>query len=209
MSSQMIQIIVLAGVATRDGFEQTNDPQKIQPQPQRGPGDFAVIEGGPDPDIAEYADPDSKMGKALAAMKRVEPSFSVTEFAGGARHAYEMILMAYEKGDTDVLRDFLSPDVFEGFRGAVEAREDQGLRVDAEFLGVRELKITDADFDEENSEAEIVVRFVGEMTSVVKDTEGRIQEGTPDEAKRQRDIWTFARLMGTDNPNWLLVATER
>jgi predicted lipid-binding transport protein (Tim44 family) len=25
--------------------------------------------------------------------------------------------------------------------------------------------------------------------------------------KRQKDIWTFARIMGSDNPNWELVAT--
>jgi len=74
---------------------------------------------------------------------------------------------------------------------------------------VRELKLMDASFDEDNNEAEIAVRFLGEMTSVVKDSEGRIQEGDPNEIKKQRDIWTFARLMGSDNPNWLLVATER
>lgn len=221
MSSQMIQIVVLAGVAlflvlqlrrvlgTRDGFESSKDPQGVQSTTPRRNGEFSVIEGGPDLDIADNVDPDSDAGKALAAMKRVENNFSVTEFVGGARQAYEMILMAYEKGDTDVLRDFLSPDVFEGFRAAVEDRADKGLVVEANFVGVRELKLTDASFDEENNEAEITVRFLGEMTSVVKDAEGRIQEGDPNEIKKQRDIWTFARLMGSDNPNWLLVATER
>ncbi len=221
MSSQMIQIVVLAGVAlflvlqlrrvlgTRDGFESTNDPQSVQTSTPRKNGEFAVIEGGPDLDIADNIDPDSDAGKALAAMKRVENNFSVTEFVGGARQAYEMILMAFENGDTDVLRDFLSPDVYEGFRAAVEDRADKGLIVEANFVGVRELKLTDASFDEVNNEAEITIRFLGEMTSVVKDAEGRIQEGDPNEIKKQRDIWTFARLMGSDNPNWLLVATER
>ena len=41
------------------------------------------------------------------------------------------------------------------------------------------------------------------------DTEGdgEIIEGNPNEIKRQRDVWTFSRKMGDDNPNWYLVAT--
>jgi predicted lipid-binding transport protein (Tim44 family) len=45
------------------------------------------------------------------------------------------------------------------------------------------------------------------MTSVVKDASGEIVEGKVDVIKRQKDVWTFARKMGSDNPNWQLVAT--
>jgi predicted lipid-binding transport protein (Tim44 family) len=51
------------------------------------------------------------------------------------------------------------------------------------------------------------VRFVGELTSVVKDANGVVIEGSPNEIKRQRDVWTFARKMGSNDPNWQLVAT--
>jgi predicted lipid-binding transport protein (Tim44 family) len=52
------------------------------------------------------------------------------------------------------------------------------------------------------------VRFVGELTSVVRNSDDEIIEGDASEIKRQRDVWTFARTMGSDNPNWLLVATD-
>jgi predicted lipid-binding transport protein (Tim44 family) len=42
---------------------------------------------------------------------------------------------------------------------------------------------------------------------VVRDAEGTIVEGNPNEIKKQRDVWTFAREMGSDDPNWKLVAT--
>jgi predicted lipid-binding transport protein (Tim44 family) len=42
---------------------------------------------------------------------------------------------------------------------------------------------------------------------VVRDAEGDIVEGNPNEIKKSRDIWTFARVMGSDDPNWKLVAT--
>ena len=45
------------------------------------------------------------------------------------------------------------------------------------------------------------------LAAVVKNAEGDVIEGDPNEIKRQRDVWTFARNMGSDDPNWQLVAT--
>lgn len=219
MGGQLIQILVLAGVAlflilrlrdvlgTRDGFEK---PLKKRPAPdaERAGRTFEVIDGGgTDLDIADHVDPDSPAAQALAQMKQAEPSFSVSEFAHGARQAYELILMAYENGELDTLEQFLAPEVYESFSSAVFARADKGLTVDANFVGIRELKIAGATFDPETREGDITVRFVGELTSVVRNPDGEVVEGDPQEIKRQKDVWTFSRVMGSDNPNWLLVAT--
>ena len=118
-----------------------------------------------------------------------------------------MILMSFESGDLDQVKDFLSPDVLESFQAAVDDRADKGLSIDAKFVGVREVKIRNVEFDPESNEGSVTLRFVGELTSVVRDTEGRIVEGDPNEIKRQADVWTFGRVMGSDDPNWLLVAT--
>jgi predicted lipid-binding transport protein (Tim44 family) len=141
-------------------------------------------------------------------MKRVEPSFSVSEFVQGARGAYEMIVMGFEKGNLDEIQPFLAEDVFETFVSVVSAREDQGLTIEAEFIGVRETTLTDVSFDKDTNEAEITMKFIGELTSVVRDRGGDIIEGNPNTVKRQKDSWTFARVMGKDDPNWLLVATD-
>jgi predicted lipid-binding transport protein (Tim44 family) len=52
------------------------------------------------------------------------------------------------------------------------------------------------------------MRFVGELTSVVRNREGEIVEGDAKAIKRQKDTWVFARSMGGDDPNWQLVATD-
>ena len=140
-------------------------------------------------------------------MKGAEPSFNVGEFLGGARGAYEMILMGFEAGDLSKIKPFLSDDVYESFASVVGERENKGLSVEAKFIGLRELKLLDATFGPSSREAEVTVRFVGELTSVVRDKAGDIVEGNPKEVKAQKDIWTFARVMGADNPNWQLVAT--
>ena len=54
----------------------------------------------------------------------------------------------------------------------------------------------------------MTMRFVSELTSVVRNAEGEVIEGDPKAVKRQKDTWVFARNMGTDDPNWLLVATD-
>jgi len=219
MTSAAIQLIVLAGIAlflvlrlknvlgTRDGFEgKPQAPASTGPTVKRRP-ELDVIQGGVDHDIADHVDAASPAGQALAAMKRAEPSFSVTEFMGGARGAYEMILMAFENGDLETLKQFLSDDVYESFASVVESRKADGLHVEAHFIGVRELRLTDASFNEASKEGEITLRFSGELVSAVKNTAGEVVEGDPDVSKRQKDVWTFARTMGASDPNWQLVAT--
>lgn len=140
-------------------------------------------------------------------MQAVEPNFSPTVFANGARQAYEMLLMAFENGDKSTLQKFLSPDVYQGFAQVIDERADQGLTVDARFVGLRESDIIGARFDEDDQVAEIDMKFVGEIVTVVRDKEHRIVEGDPNEIRREYDQWTFGRKMGSSDPNWLLIAT--
>ncbi|MCK0151279.1 Tim44/TimA family putative adaptor protein [Marivita sp. S6314] len=217
MNSPLIQLLVLAGIAvflilrlksvlgTREGFEKPPLPQQDTRSSSRP--DFEVIEGGPDRDIIDHVDEHSDAADALARMKRAEPSFGVADFLGGARGAYEMILMGFERGELAEIKPFLSDEVYDTFAEVVEARNEQGLTIEAEFIGVRELSLVDATFDEDTRIAEISVKYVGELTSAVRDSSGEIIEGSPTQMKRQKDVWTYARRMGEDDPNWQLVAT--
>ena len=218
MNSPLIQLLVLAGIAvflilrlknvlgTREGFEQPPVPK--QTNDRLGGPNLEVIEGGPDLDITAPVEEDSDAAKALPGMKRVEPSFNVADFLQGARGAYEMIVMGYEQGELANIQPFLSEEVYESFVDGVAAREDQGLTIEAEFIGVRELKLVDATYDPATSEAELTIKFVAELTSAVRDQGGDIVEGSLTEVKKQKDTWSFARTMGADDPNWLLVSTD-
>ncbi|MFK7836962.1 MAG: Tim44/TimA family putative adaptor protein [Sulfitobacter sp.] len=219
MNSPMIQLLVLAGIAvflilrlknvlgTREGFEKPPVTDQTQTRRSSGPA-FEVIEGGPDLDITDHVEADSPQGKALAEMKRIEPSFGVSDFLGGARGAYEMIVMGYERGNLDEIQPFLSEEIYESFVDGVAAREDQGLTIEGEFAGVRTTDLMDATFDPETKEAELTIYFVGVLTSAVRDEAGDIVEGSLTDLKIQKDTWVFARIMGSDDPNWLLVSTD-
>ncbi|MEO9651291.1 MAG: Tim44/TimA family putative adaptor protein [Roseobacter sp.] len=218
MNSSLIQLLILAGIAvflilrlknvlgTREGFEQdVAEPPKSN---RRATPEFEVIEGGPDLDITDHVEEGTPAADALARMKGLENSFNVTEFLGGARGAYEMIVMGYENGELDEIQPFLAEDIYDSFVDGVAAREDQGLSIEANFIGVREMKLQDATLDSDTNEAELTIRFTGELTSAVRNAEGEIIEGSLTEMKRQKDTWTFARDMGTNDPNWILVSTD-
>lgn len=214
MNSSLIQLLVLAGIAvflilklrsvlgTRDGFEKP--PQAVdeaRPRPK-----FEVIEGGPDRDITDNISAPASVS-ALASMKGVDPAFNVTDFLKGARGAYEMILMAFDKGDLDRIRPFLGEDVAATFGEAIADRQDRGLTIESTFSGIRDMTLTEATYDDRSKLAEVAVRFTGELSRTVRDKTGAVIEGSPTAIIRQRDTWTFGRVMGTGDPNWQLTAT--
>lgn len=211
MNSALFQLLILAGIAifllirlrsvlgTREGFERPVE----RSHPDVGPK-LDVVE---DADITEFVDWESPSADALRKMKATDHSFSVSRFVVGARGAYEMILMAYENGDLSQVQDFLGPEVYEAFAQSLEARREQGLTIEAEFKGLRDSEIALAEFDETTNTANIDMRFIAEMTWVVRDKGGDIIEGSASEIKRQKDYWSFEHVMGAETPIWKLVAT--
>jgi predicted lipid-binding transport protein (Tim44 family) len=219
MSSQLIEFIILFAIAafvlyrlksvigTRTGYEPPSEGMQ-------GPGRESS-HGGRSPQEEEEDELEASAAESLSAearsalseIRRVENDFSLQEFLHGARSAYEMILTAYEEGDRATLQDLLTPDVYQAFEGVIRQREEQGLTVESRFIGVRDIKVEKIVFDRETNEADLTLRFVGEMIVAVRDSENRVVEGDPNEIRRQTDVWTFSRVMGSPNPNWLLSAT--
>ena len=72
-------------------------------------------------------------------MKAADPAFSVGEFLSGARAAYEMILMAFERGDLAPVKAFLAPEVYDAMARVVEERARKGLKVESTFVGISDL----------------------------------------------------------------------
>ncbi len=213
MGDSFLILIILAAVSvflfirlkgvlgTKTGHEKPVEPmfgRKGDAQPAPAPLDRAV------PETIAANDPNADAFKAIQA---IEPDFSPARFSDGARRAYEMLLMAFENGDKATLQKYVSPDVYQDFAVAIDRRADEGLTVDARFVGVRDAKITGARFDADEKIAEIDMRFVGELVTVVRDSEHRIVEGDPNEVRREVDTWTFGRQVGSSDPNWLLIAT--
>lgn len=213
----MVQLIVLAAIAlffilklknvlgTRDGFEPTERPQHVaQPSVKR---EFEVIDGGAEEDLTDFVDADSHAFHALKAIKAKDSDFKVSDFLIGAKAAYEMVLTAYHKGDLNTVRGFIAPEVAEAFEDAIADRQDRGLVSETQILGIQNVQLHDVALNPETGEAEISVEFTAQLISVLKDEQGNVIEGDEKLAQRQRDVWAFVRVLGSEDPNWQLVDT--
>ena len=60
----------------------------------------------------------------------------------------------------------------------------------------------------ENRLARISVRFDADIAAVTRDQDGNLVAGSLSDAVETHDIWTFARKLRSDDPNWKLVETD-
>ena len=152
------------------------------------------------------AEPGSALAASLDAIAQEDKSFDAAGFLGGARTAYEMIVMAYANGDRRQLKDLLGREVYEGFEAAIQEREQKGEKVESRFVSIEAAELIGAEF--RNKTAHVTIRFVSQLVSVTRDRSGAVIDGNPDAITTVTDVWTFARDITSRDPNWKLVATE-
>ncbi|MFO1104280.1 MAG: Tim44/TimA family putative adaptor protein [Methylocystis sp.] len=140
----------------------------------------------------------------LDSVAASDPSFDGKTFLSGARRAYEMIVVAFAKGDRETLKPLLSQDVFDGFSAEIARREQQG-----ETMETAVVAIDSATVDAARAIAgrnEVTVRFVARLMSVRRDRAGETIDGG--QTRKVVERWTFARDPKANDPNWKLVATQ-
>jgi predicted lipid-binding transport protein (Tim44 family) len=142
----------------------------------------------------------------LVQIKGADPSFSATRFLEGAAKAFEIIVGAFGRNDTDTLKPLLSPDVFSRFASAIQDREERGETHESELVVLKPPKLESAEVHD--GKAVLAVRFQSEQVNVVKDKDGNVVEGDRNHVESVTDIWTFARDVSSSDPNWMLISTS-
>ncbi|MFW5678784.1 MAG: Tim44/TimA family putative adaptor protein [Pseudomonadota bacterium] len=211
----LIDIIFFAAVALfiavrlrnvlgrRTGHERRPEP----PLSPTSPDNVVKLPGrdeAQDGPFGHVADPELRDG--LNAVRRHDPDFELEHFLGGARGAFEMIVLAFARGDTEMLRPLLADEVYAGFAEAIEQREAAGETLETEIVGIRTVEVVDARM--EGSRAVVSVRFVSQQVNVTRGADGSVLDGDPQHLAEVVDVWSFARDTASRDPNWLLVATS-
>jgi predicted lipid-binding transport protein (Tim44 family) len=151
------------------------------------------------------AEPGTRIAQGLDEIARAEP-LDAHEFLEGAKGAYEMIVTAFAQGDRPTLKNLLSREVYEGFERAIVDREKRGERVETTFVSIDRAEIVGVEV--RGNQAQVMVRFACKLITATRDAAGAVVDGSPDTVVDVTDVWTFARTLGSRDPNWLLVATE-
>ena len=206
LSWQILILLVLAIVIwirlmNEFGKRDDHEPDRLdelRPKPNRDESNVVEL------DDIEFSD---EINLEIDKARQIEPNLRVDQFLRGARGAYEMILMSYLNGDMEQVKPFVDPDVYDGFAGAIADREAKGHKVNAEFLGLNDVKLMSANFDEATGELELGVEFLAQLKREIVDADGKVIDGNKNKIETERDLWYFARKIGSNDPNWELVAT--
>lgn len=184
-------------------LDQTQSEDNVVALPDR-PGP-SPSEPSSKEDARLWAD-DSPIGAGLTQIKIADHAFEPARFINGARAAYEMVVAAFANGDRETLKMLVNDDVYQNFAGAIQQREDGEQTLETTIVAIETADIVEAEL--KGKIAEITVKFVSEMVSVLKDKDGE-PVGSPGSHQREvTDIWTFSRDVSGRDPNWLLVATR-
>ena len=124
------------------------------------------------------------------------------QFLQGAEIAYEAILTSFANGDLIKLKSLLSPNMFSNFSNAIKVRNEENIKSEFTFIGVKESSVEKYEKIKDNLFAS--VKFVAEVISVKRDKENRIIEGNPDKIKFVSDNWKFTKNVNQKSPNWYL-----
>ena len=142
----------------------------------------------------------------VTAIRSADPDFDPLGFAGGARAAFTTIVEAFAKGDIPPLRALLDGPTFASFEAAIRGRNERRETAETTLIGFEASDIAAAEM--QGSYANVTVRFVSEQINVVRNAEGQIADGNPNEVQKVIDLWTFRRDTKSADPNWLLIKTE-
>ncbi|MEX0695314.1 MAG: Tim44/TimA family putative adaptor protein [Rhodospirillales bacterium] len=219
---QFFDIIILAMIAgflilrlrkvlgRRDGHE-GGFPDPFRERPDTREEDDDNVVQLPDrnehkADAAEDMDMNDPISAGIMQIRKADPSFDANGFAEGAKMAFEMILNSFSSNDRKTLKNLLSPDVYKNFDDAITEREQSGEVLEDTLVGIRSAKIIEALMDGHHSV--VTVKFVSEQISALRDAEGNIIDGNPNEVTDVTDFWTFSRDTRSPDPNWTLIGTE-
>lgn len=136
------------------------------------------------------------------------PNFNKDKFLTGAKKAFELIVTAFSKGDTQTLEMLVSKTLTKRFQEIIEKRKADGIIAETDFIGFEAAEITDAKISK-NDIAKITVKFVSEQVNLLKNSKDEVLEGDENFIQNITDVWTFERHLTSATPNWLLVSTKK
>ncbi len=123
-------------------------------------------------------------------------------FLKGAEIAYETILIAFAKNEKEKLKRLLTKEIYQNFAQAIDERNNEGIKSELTFIGIKESKLEK--FEKVEDKFSATAKIVCEIISVKRNKKNEIIEGDPDKIKTVIDHWKFSKSASSQNPNWFL-----
>ncbi len=156
--------------------------------------------------IDATANTDGRIETGLEEIAAVDAGFNAGHFVAGAKYAFETIVTAYAKGDRAALKPLLSPKLYADFDHGIAEREMQGHVLSTDIQRIKSARILEAHLG--GTMSYITIDYDVEQTTVTRDKDGGVVEGSPEHITSVEDIWTFTRDTRSSDPNWILIETK-
>ena len=89
---------------------------------------------------------------------------------------------------------------------AIAERERNRQTLETTFVSIDKAEIVAVEV--RNRVAHVTVRFLSNLITATRNADGKVVDGSAETVVEVPDVWTFARTLGSRDPNWQLVATE-
>lgn len=151
--------------------------------------------------------PEEELSPVHKAMLKI-PGFNEKQFLNGAKRAFEVIITAFSKADTETLEVLVAPKLAKKFQEILEQRKNDGITAETDLISFSNAEITDIKISKSDT-AKITVKFVTEQVNILKNAQDEIIAGDENFVQNITDIWTFERALSSTNPNWILISTKK
>ncbi len=188
-----------------DNVVELNTPIELQPAVlEEIQKNIALVIG--DNVIDEASNEENIIEDGLREIFSADHNFNLNDFMAGSQYAFNMIVDAYDKGDTDTLEPLMSEKLYADFVTALEKLKEQEKTSETIIHEIQDTKIIEAHLG--GLMAYITVKYLVEQTNCIRDNNGAVIDGDPDKKLIVENIWTFTRDIRTDDPNWTLIKTR-
>ncbi len=139
---------------------------------------------------------DNNIGYYEQEILNADETFSAESFLKGAKKAFRIIVSSYKENNIKIAESLLRPEVFKAFQEQSNMEEHK-----LKSFEIIDLSASIVNIEIIKKIAKIKVLFESKQRSII---EKKI------ETQDLKDIWTFEKIIGSKNPNWLLaeVTTE-
>ena len=156
-------------------------------------------------EIEEEETVSDELEDGVAAIRKIDSGFRLSQFLDGSKMAFDMVMDAYEDDNHEVLRQLLSKDVYKEFSSAMELRDEADEREFITLVSVEDAEAQNVEL--KRNKAIINVTITSEQIRVTKNKDGDIVGGDASNIIKVEDNWVFTRDVKSSDPNWTIVET--
>jgi predicted lipid-binding transport protein (Tim44 family) len=135
------------------------------------------------------------------------PAFNKNAFINGANKVFEMVVLAFNAGNMESVKELISKKILTAFNNAIQERRSAKMTSEVDFICFDKSEIKDVKLLKNS--ARIVVEFISEQVNILRDAEGHVIEGDENFIQKIKDVWTFERSLNANSNKWLLVSTKK